>query len=256
MKPNTRRGTESKSDRESDVGMRKYRFALKAPDARVLCVSNRDIAPVVSRSGLYEFEDLIGAMDAVDLIAPEATPDPADAGSPVQNVICTVQRLGAKAFRRLSVKLEGVVPLTGLRRLPSGVARNYELLFVSSQSPADLYHVGPCAMWRSTARVSMCYIDEIYPSDVAGLGSLLDVLKRFDHILVSVRDTVKPLAAATGRPCHFLAPSIDTLKFCPYPAAPTRVIDFYAMGAIVHPRRTRLCFVWQSKATGTTCMTR
>jgi hypothetical protein len=211
--------------------MRKYRLALKAPDARVLCVSNRDIAPVISRCGLYEFEDLIGAMDAADLIAPDDTPDPADAGAPVQNVIRTLQRLGAKTFRRLSVNVEGMVPLTGLRRLPSGVARSYELLFVSSQSAADLYNVGSCAMWRSTARVSMCYIDELYPSDVAALGSLLKVLKRFDHILVSVRDTVKPLASATGRPCHFLAPSTDTLKFCPYPAAPTRVIDFYAMGA-------------------------
>ena len=41
----------------------------------------------------------------------------------------------------------------------------------------------------------------------------------------------KPLAEATGRPCHYLAPSTDTLKFCPYPRAPKRVIDFYAMGS-------------------------
>ena len=211
--------------------MRKYRFSSKAPNPRVLCVSNRDIAPVISRCGLYEFEDLIGAMDAADVIAPADTPDPARAGAPLQNVVRTLQRLAAKTFRRLSVKLEGMAPLTGLRRLPSGLARSYELLFVCGQSAQDLYNVGPCAMWRSTARVSVCYIDELYPSDVAALGSLLEVLKGFDHILVSVRDTVKPLASATGRPCHYLAPSTDTLKFCPYPGAPKRVIDFYAMGS-------------------------
>lgn len=210
-------------------GMRTYRFAMKAPDARVLIVSNRDIAPVVSRSGLYEFEDLVGAIDAVDLIAPQETPDPADAGSPARHVVRTLQRLGAKAFRRLSVNLEGKFPLV-LRRPPFGVAKNYEILFVSNQSASDLYNVGPCSMWRSRARVSMCYIDEIYPADVDGLGSLLDVLRRFDHIFVSVRDAVAPLALATGRPCHFLAPSVDTLELCPYPAASERVIDFYAMG--------------------------
>ena len=218
--------------------MRKHRFSSKAPDPRILCVSNRDIAPVISRCLRYEFEDLIGAMDAVDVIAPADTPDPAHADTSVQNAIRTLWRLAAKLLRRLSAKLEGMLPLTGLRRLPSGLARNYELLFVSTQSAVDLYNVGPCAMWRSTARVSMCYIDEIYAPDVAALGSLLKILKRFDHILVAQRGTVEALAEATGRPCHYLAPSTDTLKFCPYPGAPERVIDFYAMGCR-HPPETQ-----------------
>jgi hypothetical protein len=85
-------------------------------------------------------------------------------------------------------------------------------------------------MWRSTARVSVCYIEELYASDVSALGGFLKILKRFDHILVGNYGTVKTLAEATGRPCHYLARSTDTVKFCPYPGAPKRVIDFYAMG--------------------------
>jgi hypothetical protein len=50
----------------------------------------------------------------------------------VQNAIRTLGRLAAKTFRRLSVKLEGLLPLIGVRPLPSGLARNYELLFVST----------------------------------------------------------------------------------------------------------------------------
>ncbi|SDE15970.1 Glycosyl transferases group 1 [Rhodococcus tukisamuensis] len=219
--------------------MRKYRLSSKAPDPRVLCVSTRDIAPVISRCLRYEFEDLIGVMDAVDVIAPADTPDPDCADTPAQNGIRTLARLAAKLFRRLSVKLEGMVALTYLRRRPSGLARNYELLFVSTQSVLDLYNLGPCAMWRSTARVSMCYIDELYAADVTGLGSLLKILKRFDHILVPLRDTVEPLASATGRPCHYLAPSTDTLQFCPYPGAPKRVIDVYAMGRSRPPETHR-----------------
>jgi glycosyl transferase family 1 len=212
------------------VGGTTYRFSANAPDPRVLCVSTRDIAPVISRSLRYEFEDLIGAMDAADVIAPADTPDPEAADTPMQNATRILRRLAAKIRRRLSVKLEGKLPFTGMRPLPSGLAHDYELLFVSLQSPTDLFALSPLAMWRSAARVSMCYIDELYVPDVSRLGSLLEILKRFDHILVPQRDTVRPLALATGRPCHYLAPSTDTLKMCPYPTGPERVIDFYAMG--------------------------
>jgi Glycosyl transferases group 1 len=215
--------------------MRKYRFSSKAPDPRILCVSYRDMAPVISRCGQYEFEDLISAVDAVDVIAPADTPDPADADTPMQNGTRTLVRLGAKVLRRLTASLEGMVPLTRLWRLPAGLAEHYELLFISAQSPLDLLSVGSSAMWRSTASVSMCYIDELFPGDVAALGDLLKILRRFDHTFVSVRGTVEPLAAATGRPCHYLALSTDTFKFCPYPRPPSRVIDFYAMGSSCPP---------------------
>jgi Glycosyl transferases group 1 len=220
------------ADREQgrDVKMRKYRFSSKAPDPRVLCVSNRDIAPVISRCWQYEYEDLIGAMDAVDVIAPADTPAPADAVAPVQNGIRTLRRLAAKIFRRVALKLEGMLPVTGLRRLPFGLARNYELLFVNAETAVDLYDLGPFEMWHSKARVSVCQITELYVADISALGGILKILKRFDHILVGHADTVKPLAEATGRPCHYLPFSVDALKLCPYPGAPKRVIDFYAMG--------------------------
>ena len=210
--------------------MRKYRFSSKAPDPRVLCVSNRDIAPVISRCIRYEFEDVIGAVDAVDVIAPADTPAPTEGVTLMQKGIRTLWRLAAKTYRRLALKLEGLLPVTGRRRLPSGLADNYELLFVSAESALDLYNLGPCEMWRPTARLSMCHIQELYAPDIAALGGILNDLKRFDHILVGYRDTVGPLAEATGRPCHYLVPSTDALKFCPYPRAPKRVIDFYALG--------------------------
>lgn len=210
--------------------MRKYRFSSKAPDPRILCVSNRDIAPVISRCIRYEFEDIIGAMDAADVIAPADTPVPTEGVTSLQKGVRTLWRLGAKAHRRLALKLEGMLPATGRRRRPSGVGANYDLLFVSAESPLDLYNLGPCEMWRSTASVSACHIQELYAPEVAALGGILEVLKRFDHIFVGYRDTVEPLAEATGRPCHYLVPSTDALKSCPYPGAPDRVIDFYALG--------------------------
>src|SRR6059058_2175145 len=101
--------------------MRKYRFSSKAPDPRVLCVSTRDIAPLISRCWKYEFEDLIGSIEAMDVIAPADTPDPADAVSPAQNGFRTLRRLAAKILRRATLKLEAKIPVTGLRRLPFGL---------------------------------------------------------------------------------------------------------------------------------------
>lgn len=210
--------------------MRTYRFSSKAADPRVLCISNRDIAPVISRCIRYEFEDLAAALDAVDVVAPADTPAPTEGVTAMQKGLRTLWRLWAKAERRLALKLEAAVPSTGRRPLPAGLAAEYELLFVSAESALDLYNLGPCEMWHSKARVSICHIQELYARDVEALGSLLPVLKRFDHILVGYRDTVEPLAEATGRPCHYLVPSTDTLKFCPYPGDPDRVIDFYALG--------------------------
>jgi Glycosyl transferases group 1 len=208
--------------------MRRYRFSSKASNPRVLCVSNRDVAPLISRCGQYEFEDLIASLDAVDVIAPaEAS---ADAVTPVRTGLRTIQGLATKILQRLAAKLEATFPVTGLRPLPPGVARNYELLFVGTETVLDLYNLGPCEMWHSRARASVCHIGELFASDVSALGDLLKILKRFDHIFVENSDTVAPLAEATGRPCHYVVPSVDALKLCPYPRAPKRVIDFYAMG--------------------------
>jgi hypothetical protein len=229
--------------------MRKFRFSSTVSDPRVLCVSNRDFAPVISRCLRYEFEDIIGEMDAVDVIAPADTPDPDKADTAGQKAIRKLWRLAAKSHRRLDATLEGTLPFTAERRPPTSIARNYELLFVSTQSTNDLYNFSPSAMWRSVAKVSMCYIEELYVPDVSGLGSMLNILKQFDHILVGVRDTVKPLAEATGRPCHYLAPSTDTLKFCPYPRVPKRVIDFYAMGSS-RPPETHKALLQMAEAGG------
>lgn len=210
--------------------MSTFRVSTRAADPRVLCVSHRDIAPVISRCGIYEFEDVVSAIDDVDVVAPAGAPDPAEAGGSVRKAVRTFQRLGVRAVHRLQVRLELTAPCGGRRRLPPDVRRGYEMLFVSAQSPLDLYNIGSIEMWRATARTSICYIDELYARDVPKLGGLMKVLKRFDHIFVSVLATVEPLEHATGRPCHFLAPSTDALTFCPYPKAPKRVIDFYAMG--------------------------
>lgn len=217
------------------MGLPKYGISSKAELARVLVISNREFAPVVSRCLRYEFEDLVGMVDRADLVTPTDTADPDAAATPTESAIRTLQRLAAKIARRLAVKFDGDFAGRVTRRFHQELGHDYELLFVSTQAPADLYNFSPPARWLSTARTSMCYIEELYVDDVPLLGNLVGLLRQFDHILLGERDTVEPLARATGRPCHFLAPSTDTVKFSPYPNAPKRVIDVYAMGASQRP---------------------
>lgn len=216
--------------------MREFRFSSKSPEPRALCLSYRDIAPVISRCGQYEFEDLIADLDAVDVIAPADLSAPEDAKRVLKKGFLTLQRLTVAAVRRLKVKLEGKFPVAGMRWLPSDFARKYEILVVNCEAPIDLYDLAPFAIWRSRARVSVCIIQEVYAADVPKLGGLLPILKQFDHIVVAINGTVDTLAEATGRPCHYVPFSTDTLKFSPYPEHPQRVIDFYALGH--SPERT------------------
>jgi Glycosyl transferases group 1 len=206
--------------------MRKWRFSSKVPDPRILCVSYRDISMVISRCAQFEFEDVVASVDAVDVIAPAGLMAPEDADTPLQTGILTLQRLAVKTFRRLRLKL----PFAVRRRVPHDLARNYEMLVVNCEAPGDLYDLAQCLTWRSRARVSVCIVQELYVSDVPKLGDLLKVLRQFDHIVVAHSGTVDALAEATGRPCHYVAFSTDTLRFSPYPENPQRVIDFYALG--------------------------
>lgn len=215
--------------------MNDHRYSMKVDDPRVLCISNRDFAPVVSRCLRYEFEDLIGTIDRVDVVAPTDTADPADAASPAQNAVRTLGRLAAKTRRRLAAKIDTAWPAGSALHRTSSLAADYELLFVSTQTAADLYNYSPISTWRTRAHVSICYIEELYAADVGRLGGLLDIIRQFDHVMVGVRDTVPELAKVSGRECHYLAPSTDTLLACPYPDPPRRAIDFYAMGSSRRP---------------------
>ncbi|GAA3699920.1 glycosyltransferase [Gordonia hankookensis] len=209
--------------------MRNYRFGARSESPRILCVSYRAIDHTISRSIRYEFEDLVAAVDAVDVIAPTEV-DPAGAASSLGASIRTIESEAVKVIRRLQVKSEVLLPDVLPRRRPPGAAAEYDLVFVSVEGVHDLYSIGSSAMWRALAPQTICHVQELYSPDVPALGDLLGILKGFDQIFVGCQGTVETLSAATGRPCHYLAPSTDTLNFCPYPDPPKRLIDFYAMG--------------------------
>lgn len=189
-------------------------YVRRAPDARVLLVSQRLIAPLTWRCLLFNFEDVIAAIDAVDVAAP-VKPDAA--GERRRHRAMRLDRLHLGAGR-------------AVLRLDPRPQRRYALLFVSLQGLADLHQLGPLSPWLAAADASVCYIEELWRSEIPKGPVELGLLRHFDLLLLSCHGSVDAVAAATGRPCRYLAPGIDMLTFCPYPDPPARVIDIYAMG--------------------------
>lgn len=194
--------------------MPRIEYVHRSPEARVLLVSQRSIASVTWRCLLINFEDVIAAVDAVDIVAP-MRPD------------LSRERLPDRATWRDRLRLG---PRRAVSRLEPALGRRYPLLFVSLQCLEDLRRLDPLSDWVEAADVSVCYIEELWRSEVRQRRREIDRLRRFDLILLSCHGSVDEVAAATGRPCRYLPPAIDMLTFCPYPDPPARVIDIYAMG--------------------------
>jgi hypothetical protein len=189
-------------------------YVRQAPDARVLLVSQRLIAPTTWRCLLFNFEDVIATVDAVDIAAPLRPDLPEER-----------RRLRAQRLDRLH---PGAA--RAMLRLEPRPPRRYSLLFVSLQGLQDLHQLGPLSPWLAAADVAVCYVEELWVSEVPERPSDLALLRAFDLILLGCHGSVDAVAAATRRPCRYLAPGIDMLTFCPYPDPPARVIDIYAMG--------------------------
>jgi len=121
--------------------------------------------------------------------------------------------------------------------------RRYRLLFVAVQGYRDLFTLGSLSEWLAAAEVSVCYIEELWRSDLRGRWLDLRLLRPFDLVLLSCHGSVEAVATTTGRPTRYLPPGINVPAFCPFPDPPPRVIDVYAMGrrpAEIHQTLERL----------------
>jgi hypothetical protein len=188
-------------------------YVHRGSEPRVLVVSQRRLAPMMSRCLLFNFEDVIAEIESADIAAP-AMP-----GS-------------LRGRRRTAARLDRLLLGAGraVLRLDPRPIHRYRLLFVAAQGYRDLLEMGPLSEWLAAAEMSVCYIEELWRTDLRGRRRDLALLRPFDLVLLSCQGSVEAVGAITGRPTRYLAPSIDMRLFCPYPDPLPRVIDVYAMG--------------------------
>ncbi len=184
-------------------------------EPRVLLLSQRGWAPVISRCCSFELEDVIRAVDKVDLVAPTYRHDAFELLSRAVN----------KAGRRTAA-LAGVNP--GLR--PLRVSRDYELFFAVFQFATDALALNALRGWRERCRIAACWLEEIWARDLERLQSQISLLREFDYIFTNCRGSVEGLAHATGRPVVYQPPGVDCQTFFPGDPPVARVIDVFNMG--------------------------
>ena len=198
------------------------------PDARVLLLSRRGLDPVISRCCPYEFEDVISAVDQVDLLVPVYR------RRSYFILDLAVNKLGRKA----SV-LRGVNPGIRAQRL----SRDYELFFAVFQFATDAAALNAVPGWRERSRLAACWLEELWAGDLHRLQAQLALLRRFDVIFTNCLGSVEGLARVTGRPVIYQPPGVDALRFHPGVPPDERVIDVYNMGRR-HPATHQALLEW------------
>lgn len=191
-----------------------FREPARVSPPRTLLVSQRRGRCGVSQALRFEFEDVVRAIDAVDLVSSDRI------------------SLPPPLMRRASGLLERFSPVASalLERDQPRLEGGYDLLFVAAAGLADLPLIRPLALLQRRAQVSVCLVDEVWRKGLESRTGELRLLSRFDLLFVGTAGSVEPVAELTGRPCVYLPPSVDAAALCPYPEAPARVIDVYSMG--------------------------
>jgi hypothetical protein len=187
-----------------------------APRPRICMPTARGLTKKAFQCGFYEAQDVLVENDAVDLIALEPRP-----GFGLREK--WQRRL---LYRDISRRLIYVNP--GLR--PVRLTGEYDLFVVVCQNYWDLLYLNAIEGWEDHCRTSVCWIDEMWATEIPLYKYWLHSLRRFDHVFVGISGSVDPLSNAIGRPCRWLPGAVDCLRFSPYPKPPARVVDVYSIG--------------------------
>jgi Glycosyl transferases group 1 len=114
---------------------------------------------------------------------------------------------------------------------PVKLTKEYDLLVAYLPNKIEhLLHFAAVRGWKDYCRTSVCWIDEIYASDIPSIKYWLPALTQIDHIVVGYSGSVTALAQAIKRPCHWIPSGVDAIRFTPSSRFADKIIDIYSMG--------------------------
>lgn len=188
---------------------------MSSSSPRILLFSRRQFDRMVYQCWKYEFEDVICEVDSVDLVAPSLKAE------------SRLGNLRRRAFdkSRLSV---GLLPEVVTEEVE--VTGDYDLFFAAFLSPEEAGNLRNLKGWRERSRHAACFLGEVWTKDTKVLETYAPILRQFDHVFLHVGASLSLVASILGRPCHLIHVGTDTLRFCPFPNSPARVVDCYSFG--------------------------
>jgi hypothetical protein len=179
---------------------------------RTLILSLRNIfRNDLFRCALYEFEDIINEIDHAEILAPK--------GDPTSRRNQLARRLAFHAPITLKADLQ-----------KPNVDKHYDLFLAMCGGPRDLLMIDAVSYLRDVCTTKVCLLEEIWAQQIHEHRYFTNVLRGFDLIAIYSSQSVKALSDQIGCRCIFVPPGIDSIRFCPYPANPERVVDVYSIG--------------------------
>jgi hypothetical protein len=183
--------------------------------SRVAILSERNLNDHVASCCLYEFEDAIAQVDAVDFFTPKH-----DYTSAHRNF------KWIKKFTR-SPQLANHLKLD-----PNSftLEQEYDIFFIILDNPSKFIALDSIKNWRKKCQKAVCYIIEIWEAQIPQWKPILKLFKDFDHIYLGHTNSVKAVAEITGVPCSYLPFGTDAIRFSPNSIHSPRGIDVSNIG--------------------------
>jgi hypothetical protein len=162
----------------------------------------------------YEFEDVVYRIDNTDIYCLEPT---------------SFYRFSRRMANRLT-KAGSPAHFynPGLRTVH--IDGKYDICLVMCQLISDLFTVNAIKGLREHCGVSVCWLEEAWVGELHKYRRHLKLMEGFDFLFTSCSQSAEAIQEQVKRPCQYLAPGVDALRFCPYPNPPVRSIDVYNMG--------------------------
>lgn len=180
---------------------------------RIYMFSQQHLQKLVSRCVNYEFEDVICEIDDIELLIPEPN---------------RLFEISHKIWNQLAKQLPLTFFYPGIKK--TQLTRDYDLFVAICMFPRDLLAINAVKGWKDHCRTSVCLLNEIWANKLHQWKGHLKYLSKFDYVILNCGASVQNVHNIIKKPCFYLPPGIDTIRFCPYPNPPVRSIDVFNLG--------------------------
>ena len=183
-------------------------------DPRVAVLSARAARREVFRCAAYEFEDVVADVGDTHLAAPP--PGRLGTGARLRGA----RQITRRSQGRITPRVHDTVDA------PSEPA---DVVVVYCQNPADTEITAHLDL-RRWGRRAVCFVEEVYVTEIDRWRGHNKLLDRFDHVWVANEDTVRAWQPHLRTPLAYLPFSVDALRFAPPVPAHPRTVDVMNIG--------------------------
>jgi hypothetical protein len=106
----------------------------------------------------------------------------------------------------------------------------YDVFIAVCATFSDLPYINAIARWRDHCKIAICWIDEMWVSELANYQYWFAGLSQFDYVFVGMKGTVSALSEAANLNCFWLPGGVDALRFTPVSQPTVRLVDVYNVG--------------------------